>query len=269
MPVAPLSVKKQEDRLRQLYPDFRPRLHTDWIEIWEGPLQPIMQIWRVRILYFSRRDFGDWRLGNPYVTVTVINPPIGRDPRGTGEPPPHVYRHGYLPDYPALCLFDPAADEWSPEAFIADTIVPWTIEWLFWFEVWLLTGEWKGGGRHPERKPCLVMADLDPVSADRRARFRSAEFHRIGRRIGAFASLPLMAAAFEGFSQPLSSRNWRDATSMAARSESISILSQEPQPEESSLLASVPVTPLPNSSICMSAVAIRFSRRCLATSSAV
>ncbi|MEZ5659385.1 MAG: hypothetical protein R3E83_12920 [Burkholderiaceae bacterium] len=33
---------------------------------------------------------------------------------------------------------------------IADTIVPWTYEWLFYFEEWLVSDEWKGGGRHPE-----------------------------------------------------------------------------------------------------------------------
>jgi hypothetical protein len=49
-----------------------------------------------------------------------------------------------------LCLFDPQTAEWSPGAAIADTIVPWTYEWLFYFEEWLVSDEWKGGGRHPE-----------------------------------------------------------------------------------------------------------------------
>jgi hypothetical protein len=100
MIIAPLSVEEQERRLRQLYPDFRPVLHAGWIGIWEGSLRPIMQSWRVRIRYFAQRDFGEWHLANPYVTVTVVDPPLGRDPRGTGEPPPHVYRLGYPPDYP-------------------------------------------------------------------------------------------------------------------------------------------------------------------------
>jgi hypothetical protein len=32
---------------------------------------------------------------------------------------------------------------------IADTIVPWLILWLFYYEIWHVTGEWKGGGVHP------------------------------------------------------------------------------------------------------------------------
>ena len=30
------------------------------------------------------------------------------------------------------------------------TIVPWAILWLFYFEEWLISNEWKGGGLHPE-----------------------------------------------------------------------------------------------------------------------
>lgn len=32
---------------------------------------------------------------------------------------------------------------------IDQTVVPWTALWLFYFEDWLASGEWKGGGQHP------------------------------------------------------------------------------------------------------------------------
>jgi hypothetical protein len=35
--------------------------------------------------------------------------------------------------------------------FLADTVVPWTSEWLFFYEVWHATGLWLGGGTHPNR----------------------------------------------------------------------------------------------------------------------
>jgi hypothetical protein len=35
---------------------------------------------------------------------------------------------------------------------IADTIVPWTAEWLVHYEIWLMTGEWYGGGDWPPRR---------------------------------------------------------------------------------------------------------------------
>ena len=33
--------------------------------------------------------------------------------------------------------------------WIADTIIPWTQEWLYYYEMWLATGEWYGGGHAP------------------------------------------------------------------------------------------------------------------------
>jgi hypothetical protein len=64
-----------------------------------------------------------------------------------GKRPPHVYadNDGTL----HLCLFDPDQHEWSGADRIAETIVSWALEWLFFYEDWLTTGEWKGGGRHP------------------------------------------------------------------------------------------------------------------------
>ena len=29
---------------------------------------------------------------------------------------------------------------------ITDTIIPWIQEWLYFYEIWLLTNEWYGGG---------------------------------------------------------------------------------------------------------------------------
>jgi hypothetical protein len=31
---------------------------------------------------------------------------------------------------------------------LAYTVVPWISEWLLYYELWLFTGEWTGGG-HP------------------------------------------------------------------------------------------------------------------------
>ena len=95
----PLSVEEQDRALRAFCPQFRLVLHAGWIGIWEGTLRPICQTYRVRIVYFSRRCFDGWCLENRYVNVFVIDPPIGADPRGTGEPPQHVYRLAYPPEW--------------------------------------------------------------------------------------------------------------------------------------------------------------------------
>ena len=58
---------------------------------------------------------------------------------------PHLYSQEKV----RLCLYLPSAGQWSPADFLADSIVPWAYTWLFFFEDWLLTDEWKGGGVHP------------------------------------------------------------------------------------------------------------------------
>jgi hypothetical protein len=82
-------------------------------------------------VYFARRRFEGWRLAHPYVSVFAIDPLVGPDPRGTGEPPQHVYRLGYRPDLPRLCIHDPIEDEWWPDEYIVDRIIPWTIKMAF------------------------------------------------------------------------------------------------------------------------------------------
>lgn len=65
-----------------------------------------------------------------------------------GKTLPHVYQQ----DPTRLCLFLPRSGEWSPAMKISDTIVPWSVLWLFYFEDWLTTGEWSGGGMHPPKR---------------------------------------------------------------------------------------------------------------------
>lgn len=61
-----------------------------------------------------------------------------------GRDLPHVYR-----DPLNLCLFLPKANEWIGSMRIDETFVPWATTWLFYFEEWLASNEWKGGGEHP------------------------------------------------------------------------------------------------------------------------
>lgn len=60
-----------------------------------------------------------------------------------GEKIPHVYPGN------RLCLFQPKYREFTYSDLISETIIPWTSLWLYHYEVWHATGEWKGGGEHP------------------------------------------------------------------------------------------------------------------------
>jgi len=54
--------------------------------------------------------------------------------------PEHTYEDG------SLCLHYPPDRDWRPHKLIAKVIVPWIVEWLYNYEVWVETGEWCGGG---------------------------------------------------------------------------------------------------------------------------
>jgi hypothetical protein len=60
---------------------------------------------------------------------------------------PHTYPH--TGPGSKLCLWWPRRREWMPQMKLTETFIPWTGQWLWYFEDWLYTGEWAGGGVHP------------------------------------------------------------------------------------------------------------------------
>jgi len=54
--------------------------------------------------------------------------------------------HVYSTPKQKLCLYYPEAKEWAPSMYYAKSLIPWACEWLVHYELWLATGDWKGGG---------------------------------------------------------------------------------------------------------------------------
>jgi hypothetical protein len=75
------------------------------------------------------------------ITIFIKDPPIKTE--FNGKKAEHLYKDG------SLCLFFPKAKEFDSKKLIVDYIVPWIALWLFFYEIWLVTGDWKGGGIHP------------------------------------------------------------------------------------------------------------------------
>lgn len=75
--------------------------------------------------------------------VSLVDPPLQHR---NGDWPDHIYENR------DLCLYRPKYRDWTPARILAETVVPWISEWLACYEVWLLTGEWLGGGEHPRAK---------------------------------------------------------------------------------------------------------------------
>lgn len=55
---------------------------------------------------------------------------------------PHVYSH----EEQQLCLCSISKKEWTPSKLIVKTLIPWAVEWLYYYEFWLIDGNWLGGG---------------------------------------------------------------------------------------------------------------------------
>ena len=116
--------------------------------LWEGKLRPIFKSFTVQILYRAPMVLERLNARKIQPRVKIVDPPL-RPRRGDPEGElPHVYYVGDGSLDVVLCMFDPESREWSPSMRLAETTVPWTIDWLASYEGWRATGEWVGGGRH-------------------------------------------------------------------------------------------------------------------------
>lgn len=132
-----ISIEGQVTSMRRDWPTFRvSRLSRQkGAARWVGELRQF-QIYRIEILY---------KVGYAPI-VRVVSPALIRLPDNPEGSLPHVY--GRASD-PTLCLYDPAQGEWDETMHLSQTIVPWSADWLACYELWLMTGRWTGGGRHP------------------------------------------------------------------------------------------------------------------------
>lgn len=120
--------------------------------IWAGTgtLRAGQLVWRFRAAPTSlSREYGlriEYRQGGaPQVFVEEPDLSVLAE----GRRLPHVYEQQPC----RLCLYVPGAGEWGGWMRIDQTIAPWALLWLFYFEEWLSSDEWKGGGKHPQSGP--------------------------------------------------------------------------------------------------------------------
>lgn len=131
----PLPLAVQAVNLRRVSLDSKVHFQDHETIVWTGSLQPtpFSRPYLLRLDYTLKKCPKIW----------VTNPPLeSRD----DQKPPHLYPGD------RLCLFHPSYGEWSSDKFIADTIIPWASLWLYYYEMWLATGIWYGGGEHPTAK---------------------------------------------------------------------------------------------------------------------
>ena len=134
----PLSLCIQRNLLALAYPYLICEVRKDTL-VWEGSLQPtpLSRRYRLRIQYKMGK--------HPRIFAVEPNLRVLAVRYGPERKLPHVYSE----DPARLCVYHPCKREWHPACSLAATIVPWSITWLSFFEDWLVTDIWSGGGEHP------------------------------------------------------------------------------------------------------------------------
>jgi len=132
----PILIKDQVVAMTATWPALKFRQQSFEGARWVGQLRPQYQKYRASI---------DYRLFE-HPVVKVLAPDLIRLPGNVEGQLPHVYPPV---DDPCLCLYDPKTEEWDVSMLLSQTIVIWTLDWLSCYELWLMTGRWTGGGRHP------------------------------------------------------------------------------------------------------------------------
>ena|SRR5205823_13150519 len=124
-----LTVFEQAADMRRNRPEFVQHLSHAGMT-WRGPITPtpLSVTYTIEIAY--RRRWG------PQVWVRQPELAVKKEDYRFV----HIYSEG------CLCLN--SEEEWRPWMAISSTFVPWTAEWLFYFEVWRATGSWRGGGEY-------------------------------------------------------------------------------------------------------------------------
>lgn len=126
----------QEKLLQKSFPDSEVRHFREESLSWQGLItpSPLSSTYKIRLEYKQRKG----------VKTFVLEPKLSLYPGKQFLP------HVYSTPKQQLCLYYPDGKEWNPGLPIVGTIVPWASEWLLHYELWLITGEWHGGGVHHE-----------------------------------------------------------------------------------------------------------------------
>lgn len=142
----------QKYHMCRVWPQFAVSTNRGNQAWWTGTLQPtpLGETYTVEFAYMIPRR----------PEIRVLSPELRTHPSHTRLP--HTFPDG------TLCVH--LASEWRADSIIAETVVPWTCAWLYFYEVWLQTGYWLGEGTHPDFPQHKPLDDIEPRGVLRAAR---------------------------------------------------------------------------------------------------
>ena len=65
---------------------------------------------------------------------------------------PHKFSVDEKKNQVHICLFRTKYSEFDRQSSLSKNIIPWTCEWLHFYELYLITGNWYGNGEPPNGK---------------------------------------------------------------------------------------------------------------------
>ena len=121
--------------LRHAFPEGCGEIHRSRLN-WTHPIRPhaLAHTYTCKIVY-GLEDYPEIFCLNPKLSALAGVRKL-----------PHVYS---WTESISLCLFRRTSDAWNSRMILAKTAIPLTYAWLAFFEDWLFSGEWRGGGTHP------------------------------------------------------------------------------------------------------------------------
>ncbi|MDX3917223.1 hypothetical protein H8S90_01040 [Olivibacter sp. SDN3] len=128
----PKTVLVQAQAIRSRWPGFNVTVSSGRLKA-IGSLQPTSRssAYSIKVIYSL----------NQHPDIFVLDPKLKRNLND--EKIPHMYSQE------KLCLYRPLYGEFKFSDLISETIIPWACLWLYHYEIWHLTGDWLGGGEHP------------------------------------------------------------------------------------------------------------------------
>lgn len=133
----PLSLLQQKVALCSIYKGSKCSIDKKKNQLfWSGIIKPtaFSKGYKVLMLYKLWESPKVWVFGNELEKLDA-------------EDFPHKFDIDAEAKMVRICLY--RYSEFNVYKLLANTIIPWTVEWLYFYELWLATGEWLGGGEHP------------------------------------------------------------------------------------------------------------------------
>jgi hypothetical protein len=117
----PLPIAIQQACIQERFPQFK---YSRQKNAWIGGFKPTTKSPE----YLVMITYDLYRIPRAFVIKPTLHPDT-----------PHIYKESG-----ALCLYYPEDDSWNNRKLLGNTIFLWTAERLYFYELWLATGQWFG-----------------------------------------------------------------------------------------------------------------------------